>query len=57
MKIEICDYTKHTIMFAFFCVTMCVLTVCVYKYNCLAYEKGYVQKQLDHSTQTYWTKE
>jgi hypothetical protein len=57
MKIELDHQTAFTIQVACACALLVVVATLIYRYNSIPYEKGYVQKALPNSTQTYWTKE
>jgi len=57
MKIELDDNTATTIQVACACTLLVVVAIIVYRYNAVAYEKGYVQKVVPNTTQTYWTKD
>lgn len=56
MKIEICSETSTAIIVTSICATVCVLALLCFRYNSLAYEKGYTQKQLENSQMTVWVK-
>lgn len=57
MKIEMDDNSSMTISTVAICVTVILVSLMVYRYNAIAYEQGYTQKQLENSQMTYWVKE
>lgn len=56
MKIEICESTRDAIVATSICATVCAVAFLLYRYNALAYENGYTQRQLEYSQQTVWVK-
>jgi len=57
MKVEICDKTRDAIIIITIGLAIVSLGYLIFKYNVAAYENGYTQKQLEHSTQCAWVKE
>lgn len=57
MKIELDDEASTTAITAIIALTIITIAVLIFRYNAIAYEQGYVQKQLENSQMTYWTKE
>lgn len=57
MKIELNDEASTTAITAIIALTIITIAVLIFRYNAVAYEQGYVQKQLENSQMTYWTKE
>jgi len=57
MKIELNDEASATAITAIIALTIITIAVLIFRYNAVAYEQGYVQKQLENSQMTYWTKE
>lgn len=57
MKIELNDEASSTAIVLIVALTIIALAILIFRYNAIAYEQGYVQKQLENSQLTYWTKE
>ena len=57
MKLEMNANTMVAINTASVCVAVIVIAFLAYRYNIAVYEKGYTQKQLEHSQMTMWVKE
>ncbi len=56
MKLEMDYESAKTISIISGCATIAIICFLIYRYNCLPYEKGYTQKQLEASQMTIWTK-
>jgi hypothetical protein len=56
MKIEMCETTSITITVVTISLAVCFVAFLIFRYNALAYEKGYTQQQLRESQETVWVK-
>lgn len=57
MTIEICEGTKVSICTVAVCAAVVAIAFMIYRYNAIAFEQGYTQKQLENSQVTMWVKE
>lgn len=57
MKIEMDNNSSFVVATALIITGIVAIALIVYKYNVAAFEQGYVQKQMEHSASTMWTKE
>ncbi len=56
MKIEMEEGTVVAVSVVAICIVVVCLSFLIYRYNALAFEKGYTQKQLENSQMTIWVK-
>lgn len=56
MKLELNSEAQNVFITAIVALVVVALMFTVYRYNALAYEQGYTQQQLEHSTQSIWVK-
>ncbi len=57
MKIEMDSDTSIAVCVTAICAVVVAVSFLIYRYNALAYEKGYTQKQLENSQMVIWVKQ
>jgi hypothetical protein len=57
MKIEMNEDAKIAVCTTVVCATFMLMVFLLYRYNVVAFEKGYSQKQMENSQMTIWVKE
>ena len=50
------DNARVSVIVVCICVAVCIVSWLTYRYNIVAYEKGYTQVQLTGTQNTMWTK-